>query len=127
MYAALSRVPRAAPAAAAAAAAVAFAYNREKMLIKAEKSQSQESPAPAPQVKVEPTELHLIQAQVLFRHGHRAPVHTHHLIDSSSQGWSAPPVMPEASPSVAMRNCIVSARHSVTSDVALLRCLLHCG
>lgn len=76
------------------------------------KSRADAAPAPEVDVEVTPTELHLISAQVLFRHGHRAPVHSHHLIDNESEGWASIPALPQEAPSVAVVNANVSA-HSV--------------
>ena len=121
MYSAALRMSRLAAPLAAAAAALATAAASTTFA-----SSGAMSPSTPPQpearisaadaeafpsledVEVVPMHLHLIQAQVMFRHGHRAPVHTHHLIDIS-QGWAMGPRMPPGTVSVVLRNASVRA------------------
>jgi hypothetical protein len=115
MYTALRRAARL-----SLPAAVGAGY-----LLKARADAAPASPAlPAPEVDVEvtPTELHLISAQLLFRHGHRTPVHAHHLIDHESQGWETTPALPQEAPSVAVVNANVSARAAVERRGGVAAC-----
>lgn len=88
------------PAALGAAAAAAGAWALQSEYRVAASDAAPPSTEPVSE-EVVPTKLHLISAQVLFRHGHRTPVHVHHTIDHT-EGWAAGPRLPSEAVSVTM-------------------------
>ena len=67
--------------------------------------------------EVLPTGLHLIHAQVLFRHGHRTPIHVHHAVDHTA-GWPLAPALPAEAPSVVVVNANVRAAPAAAAAAA---------
>ena len=123
MYAALRRAAArvGAPALAASAAALgaglhASASDTAPAPAAADDGNST-PPAPQPSAAssggapvLAPVRLHLIHAQVLFRHGHRVPVHTHAGIETDDvDAWVVTPRVPEAVPSVVCLDAVVRA------------------
>ena len=51
------------------------------------------------------SDLHLVQTQVVFRHGARTPVHRHAALDTTA-GWSTLPRLPLGAPPVA---CVLAS------------------
>ena len=52
--------------------------------------------------------LRLVQAQLVFRHGARTPVHAHALVPTSPHGWSTPPTLDSCAPRLQIRHVAVS-------------------
>ena len=114
MYAALRALRRATPAA-LVAGGCALALSRKRSAEQQATPLKLSSPAapvdaaPASdETDVHPVGLHLIHAQVLFRHGHRTPVHVHHAMPHG-EGWHAAADLPSEAASVVMVNALVRA------------------
>ena len=130
MHAALLRLARrAAPAALLAAGGAAYAASSPAhttpLAALEPAGAAPEGPAPAAaggspgqdDCEVLPTGLHLIHAQVLFRHGHRTPIHVHHAVDHTA-GWPLAPALPAEAPSVVVVNANVRAAPAAAAAAA---------
>ena len=106
MYAAMRR---AALGAAPLAAAAAIGRGWSSSPVIADAPSAAGDTAPAPVAAAAPPGLHLVHAQVIFRHGARTPVHLHHSVDTSV-GFDAPPVLPESAPRVELRHLSTDER-----------------
>lgn len=65
-----------------------------------------------PQLIVAEPGLHLVQAQVIFRHGSRTPIHLHHGMQPATStglgGWNSVPSLLPGTPIADVRHVIVS-------------------
>ena len=109
------RFRAAANAAVPAVAVAASAYGSHFAFLNGAAASEPDEDASAPRL----SDVHLIQSQIVFRHGARAPVHRHASIDTS-RGWVGFPRLPPSAPSVA--RVLASTGKRAYSRVYLCAC-----